>query len=1170
MMSSIILPAADGAEGPAGVQGGRGPVLPAAPPPPPPPAARARARSDRWGSLGAGPAVLPAEGPGPRAGGEEVEEEEEAPPSHADFRFRRGPGRPRAAVVISARRTGARDQRGREAGGARPGAGGAEGRAAGGARPGARGGRREAGGREAGSARPGARGGRREARGREAGSARPGGARRGGEARGQGGARRAARGRERARPEARDSAASCPRGGDGGGVPGGRCGGVRRGGVPAMGLTRQYLRYVAGAVFGLVGSQKGNAVFVTLRGEKGRYVAVPACEHVFIWDPRKGEKILILQGLKQEVSRLCPSPDGLHLAVGYEDGTVRIFSLLSGENTVTFNGHKAAVTALKYDHLGGRLVSGSKDTDVIVWDVINESGLFRLKGHKDAVTEALFLRERDLLVTSGKDTMVKWWDLDTQHCFKTMVGHRTEVWGLALVSDDRRLITGAADSELRAWDITWAQPRDPAEPEAKRARGPPPATPGEPQEEEDEAPEERILSCTKAGSIMREGRDRVVGLAADRTGTVLACHGSDSVLELFRVLSEEEIQKKIDKRMKLARKKAKSALADGDAAGPEPGPGLTLQDQIRRMVNVKASAKIKSFDLIRGPRGEVKAALLLQNNQVELVSVTPAQPVPQVVRGAQISTGGHRTDVRTLSFSSDNIAVLSASAESVKIWNRSTLQCIRTLACEYALCSLFVPGDRQVIVGTKKGKLQLYDLASASLLETVEAHAGAVWSISLSPDQRGFVTGGADKTVRFWDFHLVKDADGPQKRLSVGEARTLQLDEEVLCVRYGPDRKLLAVSLLDCTVKLFYVDTLKFFLSLYGHKLPVLCMDISSDGQLLATGSADRNVKIWGLDFGDCHRSLFAHADSVMFLQFVPKTHLFFTAGKDNKIKQWDADKFEHVQTLEGHHHEVWCLAVSPSGDHLVSASHDKSLRLWERTREPLVLEEEREMQREAEYEDSVAKEDQPVVPGEAQGEASLAGKKTIQTVKAAECIMEAVELFREETAKRAEHAAVCKAAGKEVPLPPNPLLQALGNISPSDYVLEVLKKVKSSELEESLLVLPFSYVPDLLLLFNQFIQLGQDVELLCRCLLFLLRVHFGQITSNQMLVPAIEKLKETTVSKVGHVRDNIGFNIAGLEFLKREIEAREDVTFFADATDRVAERRRKRKKREKLVLAMT
>ena len=100
----------------------------------------------------------------------------------------------------------------------------------------------------------------------------------------------------------------------------------------------------------------------------------------------------------------------------------------------------------------------------------------------------------------------------------------------------------------------------------------------------------------------------------------------------------------------------------------------------------------------------------------------------------------------------------------------------------------------------------------------------------------------------------------------------------------------------------FYIndcDYLQFFLSLYGHKLPVLSMDISSDSSLIATGSADRNVKIWGLDFGDCHRSLFAHDDSVTGLQFVPQTHYFFTCGKDGKVKQWDADSFDKIITLQ-------------------------------------------------------------------------------------------------------------------------------------------------------------------------------------------------------------------------------------------------------------------------------
>ena len=119
---------------------------------------------------------------------------------------------------------------------------------------------------------------------------------------------------------------------------------------------------------------------------------------------------------------------------------------------------------------------------------------------------------------------------------------------------------------------------------------------------------------------------------------------------------------------------------------------------------------------------------------------------------------------------------------------------------------------------------------------------------------------------------------------------------------------------MDSTIKVFFVDTLKFFLSLYGHKLPVLSMDISYDSTLIVTGSADKNVKIWGLDFGDCHKSIFAHDDSVTSVRFVPNTHYFFTAGKDGVVKQWDADNFQRIVSLKGHLGEVWALAVSPNG----------------------------------------------------------------------------------------------------------------------------------------------------------------------------------------------------------------------------------------------------------------
>lgn len=65
--------------------------------------------------------------------------------------------------------------------------------------------------------------------------------------------------------------------------------------------------------------------------------------------------------------------------------------------------------------------------------------------------------------------------------------------------------------------------------------------------------------------------------------------------------------------------------------------------------------------------GELKVALLLQNNTVETYSVKASD----ASKTARLTLGGHRTDVRTLAFSSDNLAVLSASGDTVKIWNRS-------------------------------------------------------------------------------------------------------------------------------------------------------------------------------------------------------------------------------------------------------------------------------------------------------------------------------------------------------------------------------------------------------------------------------------------------------------------------------------------------------------------
>lgn len=172
------------------------------------------------------------------------------------------------------------------------------------------------------------------------------------------------------------------------------------------------------------------------------------------------------------------------------------------------------------------------------------------------------------------------------------------------------------------------------------------------------------------------------------------------------------------------------------------------------------------------------------------------------------------------------------------MWNVKSGACISTLSTGYCLSAVFVPGGRHIVVGTKAGKLELYEIGSGSLLETVDAHEGAVWSITLLPDKSGIASGSADHSVKFWEFDLISDStysnvqkndtaplhSQVSKRLSLKLSRTLPVEDDALFLRFSPTGKVLAVALLDSTIKVYMADTLKFYLSLYGHKVFILAL----------------------------------------------------------------------------------------------------------------------------------------------------------------------------------------------------------------------------------------------------------------------------------------------------------------------------------------------------------
>ncbi|RJE22189.1 DOM34-interacting protein [Aspergillus sclerotialis] len=921
-------------------------------------------------------------------------------------------------------------------------------------------------------------------------------------------------------------------------------------------MVKSYLKFEHSNSFGIVTSASSNAIWARddeISGAARRTGAgrafVGASEEVLCWDVKKGELLGRWKdsACSAQVSTITQSKtDEDIFAVGYEDGSIRVWDSRTETVIISFNGHKSAITHLAFDSAGVRLASGSRDTDIILWDLVAEVGLFKLRGHTDQITSLHFLipsiemlndaglnDHAGFLLTTGKDSLIKVWDLASQHCIETHVAQSNgECWSLGLSPEQSGCITAGNDGEIKVWSIDEGAMIEISK-EKVGSEG------------------RKVL--TDRGTFYRNGKDRTIGISFHPRSDYIGFHGSEKAVEIWRIRSETEVQKSLARKRKRRKEKdaqrpdGEKAAAEDDNSKPEDVSSAPVTEVFVPHVIVRTGGKVRSFDWIRiKSSGSLQLLVATTNNQLESYGVVTASKKAKdsedsdYNRNLAVDIPGHRTDIRSIALSSDDRMLASASNGSLKIWNVRTRSCLRTLECGYSLCSAFLPGDKIVVVGNKNGELEVFDIASSTLMDTIKAHDGPVWSLHVHPDGKSMVSGSADKSAKFWNFQVVQEEIPGTKRttprLKLVHTRTLKVSDDILSLRFSPDSKLLAVSLLDNTVKVFFTDSLKLYLNLYGHKLPVLNMDISYDSKLIVTCSADKTVRLWGLDFGDCHKSLLAHEDSIMAVAFIPTNregngHNFFSASKDRVIKYWDGDKFEHIQKLSGHHGEIWALTISHSGEFVVSASHDKSLRIWEQSDEPLFLEEEREKEMEEMYDNTLTASLEEENENGEKAEAGDASKQTTGTLMDGEKILEALELGMEDLETIREWREI-KAAQPNARAPDrNPLYLALGNISAEQHVLNVVQKIPAASLQDALLVLPFSKVGAL------FTFLG--IWLAGNGIFHLPATHHRQIISSKTMRPMLDGIRASLRRVLSRQKDEMGFNLAAIDFIGNQVKER-------------------------------
>ena len=180
---------------------------------------------------------------------------------------------------------------------------------------------------------------------------------------------------------------------------------------------------------------------------------------VYVCDVHNGEiKMSLPHGAK--VWSIDCSMDGLMLATGCKDKTVRLWGLVDGHLLGTLSGHSGEVNCVTFSGNNQWLASASDDGTAILWQISGQSAVLhkRLEGHSDWV-RSLSWGHQDLVLASGAgDCKIVLWDLSTPDVQQgaVLTGHKSGVRAVSFRPDGQVLASASFDCSIFLWKIDGA------------------------------------------------------------------------------------------------------------------------------------------------------------------------------------------------------------------------------------------------------------------------------------------------------------------------------------------------------------------------------------------------------------------------------------------------------------------------------------------------------------------------------------------------------------------------------------------------------------------------------------------------------------------------------------------------------------------------------------------
>jgi len=592
-----------------------------------------------------------------------------------------------------------------------------------------------------------------------------------------------------------------------------------------------------------------------------------------------GRLVMMLVGHENNVNSVVYSPDGLRLASGSEDGSVRIWDMRTGEEVMSpLRSDCGRVLCVSFAPSGIRVASGTSSGVVCVWSLLEGHAILsRLIGHTGAVRSVAFSPTRPLLASASKDHSVCLWSSTTCQQLRVLKGHMGVVDAVAFSPNGDVLVSGSRDRTSRLWHGATGEPVH--------------------QPRDHEGPISSICFLPDGESIAVALDTAIVIYYVQSGKERTRLHGSESCWG---------IQCSVDGRSLIAVRVDEVRI-------------WTLQKNMTKVPSVALDGfSYLALSVAFSPNGLHIASSFLW----PIIRICTAESSRTMIQ----QLPGHENDVNPLAVSRDGAIVVSGSEDhSVCVWTAlsSKPQLRALLGHTGPVWSVSLSSDARLIASASwDSTVRLWNARTGKPVgQPIRDHTDKVNAVAFSLDMQWLASGSTDHTVRIWDVLNKHPSD----------ISPLHCGNEVYSVAFSPSADLIAAGDRKGCISIWDSQT--------GHavremlQVPDLSMysiGFSPDGTCITSPGIDDSACVWNVSTGRQLLSLKGHSSYVSSTTYSPDGRLICTGSDDETVRLWNAVTGSLVATLLGHAGRVESVTFTPDGRFIVSGSCDNSIRVWD------------------------------------------------------------------------------------------------------------------------------------------------------------------------------------------------------------------------------------------------